>query len=376
MPKKSKLTLVLGVALLMSCGESIVAFPEADLDATPRQDLGARPDMKRDAPEMSSPPQDQPQDLSAPDLQAQPEDMSDLTDDMSDQGSPMFEGTPCSVDGRAGTCEQVSACVGDYSPTPGRCPGPAQIQCCTLTPKDPPPPPTGQCDPNAMPRPNEGLAQAPGQGGCPAGMVRVTPTLCIDQYEASLVEELPDGSERSWSPFFNPGTRTMRAVSIAAAIPQGYINADQAEAACQRAGKRLCTSQEWLRACQGPQGLTYPYGASNQPGVCHDARAKHPVVEYFNSTDPSIWSKLGHPCINQQAMTALRGDAKPGCVSAEGAYHMMGNLHEWVADASGTFRGGFYADTSRNGPGCLYRTTAHNRQHWDYSTGFRCCASQ
>ena len=53
---------------------------------------------------------------------------------------------------------------------------------------------------------------------------------------------------------------------------------------------------------------------------------------------------------------------------------MMGNLHEWVADASGTFRGGFYADTSRNGPGCLYRTTAHNRQHWDYSTGFRCCA--
>ena len=27
-----------------------------------------------------------------------------------------------------------------------------------------------------------------------------------------------------------------------------------------------------------------------------------------------------------------------------------------------------------NGEGCLYTTTAHNMSHWDYSTGFRCCA--
>ena len=52
----------------------------------------------------------------------------------------------------------------------------------------------------------------------------------------------------------------------------------------------------------------------------------------------------------------------------------MGNLHEWTADPSGTFRGGFYVDTTINGPGCLYATTAHDTGHWDYSTGFRCCA--
>jgi hypothetical protein len=52
----------------------------------------------------------------------------------------------------------------------------------------------------------------------------------------------------------------------------------------------------------------------------------------------------------------------------------MGNLHEWTSDPEGTFRGGFYVDTVINGPGCLYRTTAHDRAHWDYSTGFRCCA--
>jgi hypothetical protein len=52
----------------------------------------------------------------------------------------------------------------------------------------------------------------------------------------------------------------------------------------------------------------------------------------------------------------------------------VGNLHEWTADPAGTFRGGFYVDTKLNGPGCLYATTAHDSSHWDYSTGFRCCA--
>jgi sulfatase modifying factor 1 len=38
------------------------------------------------------------------------------------------------------------------------------------------------------------------------------------------------------------------------------------------------------------------------------------------------------------------------------------------------FRGGYYVDTSLNGNGCLYATTAHDTSYWDYSTGFRCCA--
>ena len=73
-----------------------------------------------------------------------------------------------------------------------------------------------------------------------------------------------------------------------------------------------------------------------------------------------------------QAVT-LTG-ARAGCVSADGAFDMMGNLHEWTANPAGTFRGGFYVDTARNGPGCQYATTAHDRSYWDYSTGFRCCA--
>jgi formylglycine-generating enzyme required for sulfatase activity len=62
------------------------------------------------------------------------------------------------------------------------------------------------------------------------------------------------------------------------------------------------------------------------------------------------------------------------CQTPEGVFDMMGNLHEWVWDQAGTFRGGYYVDTSRNGEGCEYRTTAHDFEYWDYSTGFRCCA--
>jgi hypothetical protein len=43
-------------------------------------------------------------------------------------------------------------------------------------------------------------------------------------------------------------------------------------------------------------------------------------------------------------------------------------------DPDGTFQGGYYLDTHLNGDGCSYRTTAHPMSHFDYSTGFRCCA--
>ena len=52
---------------------------------------------------------------------------------------------------------------------------------------------------------------------------------------------------------------------------------------------------------------------------------------------------------------------------------MMGNLQEWTSAPAGTLRGGYYGDTTLNGNGCLYATTAHDTTYWDYSTGFRCC---
>lgn len=273
---------------------------------------------------------------------------------------------PCSVDGAPGLCIPTDTCLSPNLATPGRCPGDAEIQCCTD--------PTTACDPDAAPRPNEGLVEVSHDPTCPPGMLRSADT-CIDRHEASLIIVNPDDTPGpSWSPFLNPGSTRVRAVSIAGAVPQGYINQIQAAAACEEAGKRLCSDAEWLRACQGQLSNTYPYGPDAVPGACNDTRAAHPAIEYFGTADDWIWSELGHPCISQiPASLALTGQ-HTSCISEDGALDMMGNLHEWTADPAGTFRGGFYVDTILNGPGCLYATTAHDITHWDYSTGFRCCA--
>jgi hypothetical protein len=274
------------------------------------------------------------------------------------------DGPPCEVDGIPGVCVDISDCTGEYAPTPGFCPGPANIQCCTKMPV------AGSCDPSAMPTPNDGLVEEPGIGGCPSGMILIT-DYCIDRFEASLVHV--DGGA-SFSPYFNPGVADLRAVSIEGAVPQGYIDQVQAASACLASGKRLCTDTEWLRACQGPDNFTYPYGDMLEPGVCNDHRAVHPAVEYFGTSDQWIYSHLDNPCLDQLPDSLDPAGARPGCFTFEGAFDMMGNLHEWTADPAGTFRGGYYVDTKINGPGCLYKTTAHNTLHWDYSTGFRCCA--
>lgn len=273
---------------------------------------------------------------------------------------------PCSVAGAPGLCLATSDCAAPNLSTPGRCPGDATIQCCSD--------PAAACDPDIHPHPNDGLTEEPGTDNCPPGMLR-SADVCIDRFEAALVELAADGTPLgTWSPYHNPGTIRVRAVSLRDAVPQGYIDQPQAAAACAEAGKRLCSDAEWLRACQGSAGTTYPYGDTRIPGACNDARATHPAIELFGTAADWIWSELGNPCISQiPASLAITGQ-HPACISEDGALDLMGNLHEWTADPAGTFRGGFYVDTLLNGPGCLYATTAHDIQHWDYSTGFRCCA--
>ncbi|HTL11601.1 MAG TPA: SUMF1/EgtB/PvdO family nonheme iron enzyme [Bdellovibrionota bacterium] len=228
------------------------------------------------------------------------------------------------------------------------------------------------CDPAVHPAPNAGLTESPGDAGCPAGMTSVA-GFCMDRFEASLIEVGKE--EHPWSPYHNPGTTRVRAVSLENAVPQGYINGYQAAQACKESGKRLCTSDEWLSACRGKEQRIYPYGFQRRDGLCADSRSVHPAYELFPN-DPHPLSHLQHACINQQPDTVSRTGAHDQCVIPEGAYDLMGNMHEWVADAEGTFRGGFYVDTKINGEGCLYRTVAHSLPYWDYSTGFRCCADR
>ena len=96
------------------------------------------------------------------------------------------------------------------------------------------------------------------------------------------------------------------------------------------------------------------------------------------SVTASVWAQLNDPRLGQVEGTLARTGSHQACMSGFGALDMMGNVHEWVkTDQSrvhGTFAGGYFLDTSINGNGCEYRTTAHAHDYHDYSTGFRCCA--
>jgi sulfatase modifying factor 1 len=212
-------------------------------------------------------------------------------------------------------------------------------------------------------------------GGCPEEMTLVGGRVCVDRWEAALEVTAMDGGLAPWSPYENPGTRVVRAVSRAGVVPQGYITGEQSQRACAAAGKRLCALSEWVSACRGPANLVYPYGNTYERRRCNEARTPHPVVQFFGtSTGVFTFTNMNNPGINMQPDSLARTGAFTGCVSPTGAWDMVGNLHEWIADPAGTFKGGFYVDAEINGRGCLYTTTAHAFSYRDYSTGFRCCA--
>jgi hypothetical protein len=213
------------------------------------------------------------------------------------------------------------------------------------------------------------------QARCPAGMVGIEGRFCIDRWEASVVEVLPNGEERPHSPYLPIDGVVVRAVSSPHVYPQGYVSAAQAKQACMRAGKRLCRPMEWKIACMGPKREVWGYGSRREERRCNDY-GRSPVIATFGM--PGVrggwnWEHMNQPLLNQLDRTLARTGDHAGCSNDYGVFDMVGNLHEWVDDPAGTFQGGFYQDTRQHGEGCTYTTTAHYARYHDYSTGFRCC---
>ena len=227
-------------------------------------------------------------------------------------------------------------------------------------------------------RPVQEGAVAPAKPGarCPPDMGLVLGAVCVDRFEASLVEREDDGTLQAHA--FNQSLvpdHVYVARSVQGVLPQAYVSGVQALAACRAAGKRLCAPVEWRAACAGSQGYAFPYGADRVPGRCHDSGA-NPMLTYHADTQARGWGplELNDPRNNELEGTLAKTGAFPDCINDFGLYDMVGNLHEWTADPNGTFQGGYWLDTSLHGDGCAYRTIAHPFDYRDYSIGFRCCA--
>jgi hypothetical protein len=206
---------------------------------------------------------------------------------------------------------------------------------------------------------------------CPPEMALVG-DVCVDKWEASIVELMPNGNEVPWSPYYSPHGHKVRALSKPGVTPQGYISAAEAKRACEASNKRLCRAAEWRAACRGPKKNQYPYGNSHVPGACIDTYRTAPLAKFYSGKAMFENKNMIDPRLNQVPNTVAKTGEASACTNAYGAFDMVGNLHEWTED--GTMHGGFYLDVKTLHEGCDYTTTAHSPIYYDYATGFRCCA--
>jgi Sulfatase-modifying factor enzyme 1 len=245
---------------------------------------------------------------------------------------------------------------------------------------------------------------------CPPEMVKVS-DFCIDRWEASMVDKK---SGRELSPYYPPhprlfarirevwqlekaglgdaaaaamplpdlpafelaGTFEPEAVSRPGVVPAGYLSYPLARRACENAGKRLCTEDEWLVACRGRKKTKFPYGASYLPGKCNVHRAIHPAAVLHGNASVGLTDPRLNLVLEDGRDPVLRPTgATTSCASTwdDGAlYDMVGNLDEWVEDESGRFLGGFYARMTDKG--CEAKISSHGASYYDYSLGTRCCS--
>lgn len=153
--------------------------------------------------------------------------------------------------------------------------------------------------------------------------------------------------------------------------PAVFVSWYEAKAACESAGKRLCRRPEWTLACEGPKRAPYPWGWERLPSPCNVGR---PVEE----ADPK---KLVSPGSRQAEIDRLwQADligSHPACVSAFGAFDMVGNVDEWTdnRDEGGaqisTLNGGYWGPVRNT---CRLTTKTHGPEFQFYQVGFRCCS--
>jgi formylglycine-generating enzyme required for sulfatase activity len=168
-------------------------------------------------------------------------------------------------------------------------------------------------------------------------MVRVGPS-CIDKYEDSIWDAPTGGHQITGAlPCSADGqdcAGKIFARSVAGVTPAASVTWFQAQVALADSGKRLPSNAEWQAAVTGtPNGST----------------------------------TAGDPCFASSGSVQSTG-SRPACVSSFGAYDMVGNLYEWVADwvpqtATCASWGAFSADdmclagasTTATGPGAVIR---------------------
>lgn len=212
--------------------------------------------------------------------------------------------------------------------------------------------------PDTFPPLDTGLVE-----GCLEGMVAIKAAFCIDVYEASR----PDATASS------TGTNESWATSREGVMPWKVDDISEARAACEAAGKRLCTEQEWYTTCVGPADTTYPYGDDYNPTTCNGIDSN---CDCHGSTNEDCacdahggpYAGCYYDCGGSYGMEATA--SRSGCTNGYGVWDISGNLWEYLdTTAEVPVRGGAYnCGDSQSNHRCDFVPG------WTPSArGFRCC---
>ena len=196
-------------------------------------------------------------------------------------------------------------------------------------------------------------ALARGEMACPPGMQRVAGGAA--QIGSDAKDDLRNFGDRALA------TVDVRPYCIdqfefpntAGKLPKVAASWSDADASCRNAGKRLCSEEEWEKACKGPQAARFPYGHDFDANACNTQDEKD----------------------NPRQVSAVGAFAK--CRSGYGVWDMSGNAAEWTASSfdSGPEKAVKGGHAARPGfdDRCASRRKLAPGQH-DAKVGFRCCA--
>lgn len=154
-------------------------------------------------------------------------------------------------------------------------------------------------------------------------------------------------------------------------FPLVVVTFSEAEKYCSREGKRLCTESEWTFACEGEEGLPYPYGYERDTNVCNiGVLGPGPDKDTFR---PRFTEHTARGI--DLSWRGKRSGESPRCVSPFGVEDMTGNVDEWTRTVRRygykmIMKGGHW------GPGrhrCRPQTRGHGPFYIRYDQGFRCC---
>lgn len=141
---------------------------------------------------------------------------------------------------------------------------------------------------------------------------------------------------------------------------------------CAREGKRLCTESEWTFACEGEEGVPYPYGYGRDPTAC--AMDRYGPVPGRNALRPRMTAETAKGL--DLSFLASRAGEMQRCVSPFGVSDLTGNVDEWTKTVRRfgyemIMKGGHWGPARQR---CRPQTRGHGPQYVRYDQGFRCCA--